>query len=44
MNSDNKTEQNVLEMLKSDDPVLNTETLDNLSSEEVNKDIVKKVI
>ena len=35
MNSDNKTEQNVLEMLKSDDPVLKTESLYNLSFEEV---------
>lgn len=44
MNSDYKTEQNVLEMLKSDDPVLKTETLYNLSFEEVDNDIVKIVI
>ena len=44
MNSDNKTEQNVLEMLKSDDPVLKTETLYNLSFEEVDNNIVKIVI
>ena len=44
MNSDNKTEQNILDILKSDDSALKTETLYNLSFEEVGSDIVKIVI
>jgi HEAT repeat protein len=44
MNSDNITNHNVLKMLKSDDPVQKTETIYNLSFEEVNNDVIKIVV
>lgn len=44
MNTENNFEQNVLEMLNSEDPSLKTEALFNLTFEEVDKNVVKAVI
>lgn len=44
MSAENQIEQNVLESLKSDDTVIKTEALFNLTYEEVDREVIKTVV